>query len=84
MVGIKIDVSSYLVSETVKGIRSEFEFYLTSQSISTIYFEFPTSLPFEVCSEPPQFSVSPDNWNYRFNVSILAVDDFYNDGNLSL
>jgi len=84
VVGIKIDVSSYVVSEAVKSIRSEFEVYLTSQSISTFYFEFPTSLPFEVYSEPPQFSVSPDNWNYSFNVSILAVDDFYNDGNLSL
>jgi len=35
-------------------------------------------------SEPRQLSVSPDNWNYSFNVSILAVDDFYNGVNLSL
>ena len=68
----------------MKGISSELEFYLNSQPISTDYFVFPTSLPFEVYSEPPQLSVSADNWNYSFNVSILAVDDFYNDGNLSL
>ena len=77
VVGVEIDVSSYVVSEAVKGISSELEFYLTSQPTSTVYFDFPTSLPFEVYSEPPQLSVSPDNWKYNFNVSILTVDDFH-------
>jgi len=80
----EIDVLSYVVSEAVKRISSVNEFYLTSQPTSTVYFDFPTSPPFEMYSEHPQLSVCSDNWNYSLNVSILTVDDFYNYGNLSL
>ena len=73
-----------MVSETVKGISSVTEFYLTSRPTSTVYFCFSSSPPFEVYSEHPQLSVSPDNWNYSINVSILTVDDFYNHEKLSL